>query len=122
MRFLSVRQEKSIPLNQQFTFTELKKRFICVLFLSKNLKVTFAKPALIQIFHFEFSFNFTPLIFFCNVLTFVVQFFTTGKTDFYFDQITFDINFQWYQRVAFFCNLSCQFVNLIFMKQKFLWT
>lgn len=27
MRFLSVRQEKSIPLNQQFTFTELKKVF-----------------------------------------------------------------------------------------------
>ena len=27
MRFLSVRQAKSIPLNQQFTFTELEKTF-----------------------------------------------------------------------------------------------
>ena len=73
MRFLSVRQEKSIPLNQQFIFTEVKKSFhFASCFCAKISKMTFAKPALIQIFHFEFPFNFTPLIFFCNVLTFVV--------------------------------------------------
>ena len=150
MGFFSVRQEKSLCLNQQFIFfseqsvklTDIRNplsllahehsrfatcqwelltptdisiplthRLVLHAFDAGNAYSAFKtydpqKQHLIQIFYFELAFHFAPLIFLCNILTFIVHFFTAGQSNLDFDQITFDIHFQWNQRITFLCDLS----------------
>ena len=73
---------------------------------------------LIQIFYLEIPLCLSALIFFGNILTFVVKLFTSCQADLHLDQAVLEINLQRNQRVTFFLDLILQLADLIIMKQQ----
>lgn len=77
---------------------------------------------LLKISHLEITFCFPALVFFCNILSLIKQFFTFCQTDFYLYQAVAEVNLQRYQSIALLCNLPFQFADFIFVKQQLLYS
>ena len=80
---------------------------------------TFCQGFLIQIFNFEISLRLTSLILLCDILPFIIQFFTACQTDLDFYEAAFKIHLQRNERVAFFLDLRLKFADLIVVQQQF---